>query len=449
MSLQPQPGPQTDFLSADADIVVYGGAAGGGKTWALLAEAQRYTNIKGFGGVVFRRTFPQITGEGQLWDAAQEMYAPLGARFRHSNLQAIFPCGARITFAHLQHEKNKQDWMGSQLAFIGWDELTHFTKSQFTYLLSRNRTMCGIRPYVRATCNPDAGSWVKDFLAPWVDRNSKIKAESSEVLFLDRQGGGFKYYKQDDPEAVAIAEMDPQRLKTVSFIAANVYDNEILLRHNPGYLANLKALDEIDRRRLLEGDWDVQEGDKLLNPEHFDIYEDRDIPWDHIDYKVRYWDLAATTKKEHKNAAHTAGVLMGLDNRTRICYILDVRRVRFSPTDVERLVTRTAEEDGVEVEIVMEQEPGSSGKKVIQDYSRLLLGYNFRGDRPTGDKVTRARPLATAASHGNIKLRKGAWNKEFLDEARNYPLRFCDQIDAASGAFTELANYRPFAIVSV
>src|SRR5690606_2742766 len=163
--IAPQPGPQTAFLSTSADIAIYGGAAGGGKSWALLLEPLRHIHNPKFGGVIFRRESKQVTNEGGLWDESEKIYPLVGAKPRVGDLQWVFPSGCCLTFAHLQHETDKLSWQGSQIAFIGFDELTHFTRTQFFYMLSRNRSLCGVAPYIRATTNPDADSWVAEFIA--------------------------------------------------------------------------------------------------------------------------------------------------------------------------------------------------------------------------------------------------------------------------------------------
>ena len=152
--IRAQPGPQTLALQSKADVLIYGGQAGGGKTWFLTAEPLRRIHNGGFRAVIFRRTYPQIMGQGGLWEEANALYRPQGGKMREGDkLDATFPSGATIAFCHLQHEKTKYEYQGHQICYLGFDELTHFTESQFFYLLSRNRSACGIRPYVRATCN--------------------------------------------------------------------------------------------------------------------------------------------------------------------------------------------------------------------------------------------------------------------------------------------------------
>jgi Terminase large subunit, T4likevirus-type, N-terminal len=185
--IKPQDGPQVAFLSSDADIAIYGGAAGGGKSYGLLLEPLRHIYNSQFGGVIFRRTLADVKKEGSLWDTSLPLYGVCDARPRQDNLSWKFPSHAKITFAGLDHETSVLDWQGSQLAFIGFDELTHFSRSQFFYMLSRNRSTCGIRPYVRCTTNPDADSWVADLIAWWIrtgDENRRSSGRPARALSI-------------------------------------------------------------------------------------------------------------------------------------------------------------------------------------------------------------------------------------------------------------------------
>jgi predicted phage terminase large subunit-like protein len=165
--------------------------------------------------------------------------------------------------------------------------------------------------------------------------------------------------------------------------------------------------------------------------------------------KVRAWDLAATPLDEEKarDPDYTAGVLLGKD-AGGTHYVLDVRRLRGTPQQVEALVRHTALADGQDVSIVMEQEPGSAGVAVISYYLRLLCGYNFHGVRSTGSKADRALPLAAQAEGGTVKLLRSPWNKDFLDEVELFPLgRHEDQVDAASLAMNRLRCFQAGALL--
>src|ERR1700761_999656 len=163
MIIKPQVGPQTKFLQCEADICFYGGEAGGGKTWSLVIEPLRHCNISGFTALTFRRSGVEIRSPGGLWNASQAIYHLLPDQDkptpREQQLEWKFKSGAIIKFAHLMNEATIYEYQGTELCFLGFDEITHFTWKQFTYMLSRNRSTCGVKPYVRATCNPDKDSW--------------------------------------------------------------------------------------------------------------------------------------------------------------------------------------------------------------------------------------------------------------------------------------------------
>jgi predicted phage terminase large subunit-like protein len=154
--------------------------------------------------------------------------------------------------------------------------------------------------------------------------------------------------------------------------------------------------------------------------------------------RVRAWDLAATAPKAGSDPDYTVGVRMGRDTAGTF-YLENVVRVRETPQAVEKLIVQTAKLDGPGVFICMEQEPGSSGVALADHYLKLVAGYVFRAVRSTGDKMTRALPLAAQAEGNNIKLVRGNWNDAFLDEVETFPFgRHDDQVDAAAGAFAEL-----------
>ena len=141
ITLRPQPGFQEKFLSSSADIVIGGSGAGVGKSWALLLEYLRNKDIKGFNSVFFRRTSPQITLPDGLWDTSMKIYPHVGAIPIKSNYRWSFRDEknnevSKLKFSHLEYETNLLDWMGSQIGYLAFDELTHFSEKMFFYLLS-------------------------------------------------------------------------------------------------------------------------------------------------------------------------------------------------------------------------------------------------------------------------------------------------------------------------
>lgn len=430
--IEAQPGPQRSFLKSQADIAIFGGGAGSGKSWALLLEAMRNGHVPEYRGVLFRKTFPQITNPGGMWDESTNIYPHVFAEPRQSEMLWRFRSGARVEFAHLQHERNMYDWQGAQVPFIGFDELTHFSEQSFFYLLSRNRSMSGVRPYVRATCNPDPDSFVARLIAWWIDEDGYPIPERSGVLrWFVRVGGELDF--ADTPDEIKARHGADAMPKSLTFVPALVTDNPALLAANPEYLANLKALPYVEQMRLLRGNWRVRpEAGKVFNRAWFEVVEA--APAGGV--AVRFWDFAATEKAQRGgDPDYTVG--LRLRRVGGFFFVEDVVRERETPAEVKRLVKALATQDGYHVPVGFEVEGGSAGKFVKADITQMLAGWNVRGVRPVGDKVTRAGPAAAQALAGNIKLVRGEWNDDFLRELHGFPdLPHDDQADALSGAFS-------------
>lgn len=307
--VKPQPGPQTAFMATPANVCIYGGAAGGGKSFGLLMSALRYKNVPGFGCTIFRRNFNQIFSQGGLWDESMKIYQgirgadPKFARgqwwFRNQNGDIV----SKVTFAHIERDEDVHKWQGSQICEIGFDELTHFSEKTFFYMLSRNRSTCGVEPFIRATCNPDADSWVAKFIEWWIDpdtgypipeRSGKLRwfVRRDEILYwANTKQELWKQFDLKTPEEKA----EP---RSVTFIMSKLEDNQELLKVNPGYMANLKAMSVIERERLLHGNWKIKAAAGLFFKrsqvgDYLSFVPDDVIEW------VRCWDLAATEKTEN------------------------------------------------------------------------------------------------------------------------------------------------------
>ncbi len=440
--LQPQKGAQEMFLASAADIVIYGGAAGGGKTFALLLEPLRHYHNGGFSCVIFRKNANQIFNPGGLWDAAMEIYPLLGGKpFKTPKPYWVFPSGMKVSFAHLENSNDLLSWQGSQIALIAFDELTHFSQEQFFYMLSRNRSLCGVRPYVRATTNPDSNSWVAKFIDWWIDPKTgyALLERSGKIRYLARRDNRLLW---GDSAAELIAKGIPQgEIKTVSFIAASLVDNQILLEKDPGYLANLKALPLVEREKLLMGNWKIRPaGGSYFRRQQVQFLTA--VPTD-ICRLVRAWDFAATA--EGKGAGdYTASVLMGKRKNGRYV-ILDVLNRRCAPADVRNLVKQTAIRDKESygaVTIRIPQDPGQAGVDQAQSYLKTLAGFHCLAERETGSKGTRAEPLAAQWQGGNVDLFSAPWNEEFLEQMEQFPEgRHDDMVDAAAGAFHQLEHH--------
>ena len=403
---------QSAFLLLNNREAFYGGAAGGGKSDALLMAALQYVDVPGYSALLFRRTYADLTLPGALMDRAATWLSPFvnngEVRWIDKEKTYVFQCPgggtSTLTFGYLENEKDKYRYQGAELQFIGFDELTQINRRAYTYMFSRLRRLKGVRiPLrVRSASNPggEGHDWVK-------------------LRFL-------------------IEGLSKGRL----FIPATMYDNPFLDIEE--YAESLQELDPITRAQLQEGDWNVKHGGSLFDRTWFTIVDRAPVGT----RKVRYWDLAATEAKPGKDPDFTVGLkIEELDN---LFYISDVRREQKTPGEIEKLVVHTARLDGYDTKIYMEEEPGSAGKNNTYNYGKLLQGYAFWGNRETGSKVLRASAVSSAAERGLIRIVRGAWNTDFLDELEAYPnVNHDDQLDGLSGGYRMIVSKANFAAIPI
>lgn len=446
--IAPQPGPQHAFLSCTADIVIFGGAAGGGKSFALLLDPLRGIGDPHYTGVIFRREMPRITAPGGLKDEAIELWQPTGADCTSSpSIVFKWDSGAKIQMSHLQLEKDKLNWKGAQLSWIGFDELTEFEESQFWYLMSRARNVQSrFRPRIRATTNPDGGSWVRKLLDWWIDPETglAIPERSGVIRYITRQDDVIVWVDEDWRDEAG------QPAMSFTFIPSNLDDNRILVDSDPGYRQRLLATGHVEGERLLKGNWNVSHKDGMFKRARIDergIYRHQlpqGLKW------LRYWDLADTEPHERNtDPDHTAGALCALytdDNGTQHLYIKDVARDRLHGSHKHQWMRSVATRDGTDTPQGIEQEGGSSGSEVASDYkTRHLAGWPVIMDRPTGSKQMRAARWLPLAEEGHVHLVRNEdgsipeWFGVFLGEVATFPNAKKDQIDAVSGAYALLS----------
>ena len=392
----------------------------------------------------------QITEQGGLWDASMKLYTlyPNTRPIRSPKPFWKFPSGAKVSFRQISRDDDVYDWQGTEIPCIEFDELTHFSEFQFFYMLSRNRSTCGIKPYVRASTNPDADSWVASFIAWWIDQDTgyAIPERSGKIRYMARINEEIVW--GDTPEEVIEAadeanydvKITKDDIKSVSFVASNVYDNQVLLKANPGYLSNLKAQSIVERERLLFGNWKIKAAKGLFFPrsalpELLDHVPDDVVRW------VRGWDLAATDTDEGGEPAYTASVLIGKRRDGRYV-IADATNHRYKAEKVRALVKQCAITDKAKfkrVRIRMSIDPGQAGKEQSQSYIKMLAGFSVSMVKESGSKEARAEPFAAQWQAGNVDVVAGPWTEALLGQYEAFPeSKFKDMVDAGSNAFNEL-----------
>jgi len=225
----PNEGPQTEFLAAAETDVLYGGAAGGGKSYAMLVDPLRYAHRAAHRALIIRRSMPELR---ELIDKSRELYPKAfpGCKYREVEKLWNFPSGAKIEFGFLERDADVYRYQGQAYSWIGFDEITHLpTEFAWNYLASRLRTTDSeITPYMRCTANPGGVG------AHWVKK---------------------RYIEPSDPDTSFIGKDGLTR----KFIPARLEDNPFLATDGR-YEQMLKALPPTQRKQLLEGNWDVNEG---------------------------------------------------------------------------------------------------------------------------------------------------------------------------------------------
>ena len=241
---------------------LYGGAAGGGKSDALVIEALRQVHIPYYKGLILRKTYPQLS---ELIDKSLNYYprAYPAARYNASAHTWTFPSGAKIIFGSMQYTKDRTRYQGQAYDFIAFDELTHFTYEEYSYLFSRNRPNGpGTRVYIRSTANPGGvgHGWVKE---RFVTAAPPMTTIWEDVAWKDPSG------------------KEHRERQNRIFVPASVYDNEALMQYDPDYVRRLASMPEAERNALLYGDWNTFSGQVFTewrnDPAH---YEDR--RWSHV-----------------------------------------------------------------------------------------------------------------------------------------------------------------------
>lgn len=390
---------QWAFLSLGVKEALYGGAAGGGKSYALLTAALEHVAVPTYRALLLRRTYQDLSLPDALMDLAKQWLMEVPeAKPVAGGREWEFDSGARLVFGHLDHEAHKYRYQGAAFHFVGFDELTQFTESQYRYLFSRLRRRSdieaqGVPLRMRTATNPGGTGheWVRSRFIVGMHHNRR-------------------------------------------FVPARLEDNPHL--DQAAYRQQLAQLDPITRAQLEGGDWDIRpEGNFFkrsgFTPVGVDVFAHRPRP-----HTVRVWDLAAT----EGGGDYTAGARISwFDGVWRI---EDMVRGQFGPDRLEEAIRETALRDGKAVPIVIEEEGGASGKVAMKDLRRrVLAGFSVHPARATGSKETRARLPSAAAANGDVEMVIGPWNGPWLDEATAFPeVAHDDQVDAVSHGFHFLAG---------
>jgi predicted phage terminase large subunit-like protein len=454
---EPNPGPQSDALKSSVYEMLYGGAAGGGKSVALLFGGLRYIDRAEYRAIYLRRTFPEL--EGSIIPASKLWFPKLGGRYNESKHFWVFPSGAIYKFAHLEYEDSVDSHLSAEYQYLAFDELTTFTERQYVAMLARARSAAGIPIRIRAGSNPgsEGHDWVQKRWAPWLgvppgEVWAGPTAEPFQTLwYINTEDDGEKYVTQEEAaQLLADWQAAPEQDRGLKyalplsrvFIPARIQDNPKLVLNDPAYIQRLRGLDPVRRDQLLKGDWNARpEPGKFFNRAWFEFV---DAAPTRARRRVRRWDLAGTEPEEAADHEPdwTVGVLLSIDHQGHLC-IEDVQRGQWSPNEVEEQICATAALDGRGVEISLPQDPGQAGKFQSRYLISKLQGYRVSAKPETGSKEERAGPISSQAEGRNVSVVRAAWNLPFFRVLERFPKGKKDDVDALSGGYLHLVDNKP------
>ena len=378
--------------------LLYGGAAGGGKSSYLLQGASQYADNPDSHSLLLRARLTDLTLPGALIHRSKEWWLSMqGPEWSEKRLRWTFPSGATITFGYLDDVDAHERYSGSEFTFIGIDESGEIPIHQLEFMPSRlRRRVDSVVPTQYRLC-------------------SNPRGQSKEWMFEN-------FVESDNVERI--------------FLPAFLADNPGVDAEDYG--KRLQRLSPVLRAQLLRGAWDVDEDGGIFDTKNWQVvdWEPRD---DEIEMKVRYWDMARTEPSEkNPDPDYTVGALLILFRG--MVMIRDIVRLQAGPAGVLRTIRDTAEKDGRETHIVIEEEPGASGKDVVFHYARELPGFIVEGDRPSGPKPARASLSASAFDNGTLIVYNGLWLRAMRQEFAAFTGEDSkktgihdDQVDAVSG----------------
>lgn len=421
-------------------------ARGAGKSYLMTMAPLMFQDDPNYNAIFFRREYSQIMAGGGLWETAMKMYPQFGAKPNIADKKFTFPSGAKVRYSHMFTENDKESHRGAQYSSIFLDELTSFTKTQVTFLMTCLRSEAKVDSFCFASTNPQSDSWVKELITWYIGEDGFPIEERCGVIrhfvVLDNEfifGDSEEYFKENYPDAVYVKNPYTGEIryippKTFTFINGTAYDNPAMLAANPKYLSELNNLPDHERLMMLHGNWNA--APKASN------YFQREwlVEVDTFPAKAkccRAWDKAASEPSQvEPNPDYTAcsprmymyeglyylvwdvhpDVYDKKDNekKDRKDYITGRFRLRAGERDL--MILRQAQHDGKECHVVFPVDPGSAGKVEYEHSAKFLTGQGFivkKDPMPNNkSKLLRFQPFASACQNGLVRIVKSSFPNE-------------------------------------
>lgn len=457
---------QALFLASDAEELLFGGAAGGGKSDALLMAALQFVDVPGYAGAIFRRTKVEMNRPEAPLARMRQWLAPAiaagrcewddkahGFAFRTFDAKGARAPDSLIHFGYGSTLTQLETYQGAAFQFIGIDELGAWPLGFYQYLFSRLRRTVelGARRVplrMRSTANPGGPGheWIKDRFVSHA-RHARGTTALEDLRARRKRTRSLPappvYRSPPSAEALELAKETGRPAQGAVFIPSFTSDNPGL--DVASYRAQLARLDPVRREQLEEGDWESTGSGGFFSLASFEVVDV--LP--ELGRWIRSWDFAATKLEPGKDPDWTVGAKCGIwrpRDKDGVYgaprfVVGDLARWRENPAEQERLVKAVAQLDGRKVSQVIEQEPGSAGKTVIHNWATgPLFGWQVLGFKKTGPKEEYWRPLSGFASQSPIILLRAPWNAALIAELTALPIGHDDQGDAVSQGYVFLTE---------
>ena len=440
---------QEMYVKSEADVTIFGGAAGSGKSEIGVIDFLKYVDTPNFIGLITRLTTPQLKGPGGIFAKCKRYFDktyPGQYYWREKDGKFVFPhSNAEIYLKHYQTEADYENFQGVEANLFLIDEGTQFSVDKVNYIMSRmrNPNCPEVHPHMKITCNPDADHFLRAWVDWYLKDDGRPDPEKDGILrYFAMEDGNF-IFADTKEELVERTGQDISKVLSYTFISANVYDNPVVMEKNPKYVAWLEGLKPVEKERLLYGNWNARESAAgFFKREWVEIV---DLPPVKTAKRIRAWDISGTLKSDaNPNPDYTVGTLVS-KTKDGIYYVEDVVRDRRRHGGVLEMILETARFDGVDTTVVIPVDPGAAGKAYAASIQRELAeaGYYCRLKPASGSKVNRFAPFAAMCEAGGVKVVRNTWNDawflelEVFDGSRNVK---DDQCDSVADAFQLLAQ---------
>lgn len=449
------------------DVVLFGGAAGSGKSEIGVIDFLRYTDIPNFIGVMTRRTTPQLQGPGGLFTKCKRVfsqaYQPHEYTWRAKDGKFVFhESGAEVYLKHFERDDTDINWQGAEANLFYIDEGTQFTQHMVQYIMSRmrNPSCPQVLPRLRITCNPDADHFMRKWVEPYLfEDGTPDRSKDGWLRYFSFSDGGFVWADSKE-ELKAEHGIEEEDALSFMFISATVMDNPIVQKINPKYVSWLRGLKGVEKARLLEGNWYVrEEASSYFNRKW--VEEVQHVDESEVLFTARGYDFAGELPSDLTPSPDFTASVRIRKMKDGSYIIDDIKRTRIRHSKWEEFVLECSKDDPIGTIHVIPQDPGPSAKRATQMFCKSLAekGLITKRESTTRSKLDRFRPFAAVSGNMGVKILSGCGtcyatgavdtNEFYLEELEKFNGerssrakmgRKDDLVDCTSTAFTALAS---------